>query len=61
MARYIAFLRAINLGAVRKFPKQAIRSCVEAAGFTVTSSASRYARGPKPWTYFTHGVAVAPD
>lgn len=34
---------------------------VEAAGFTVTSSASRYARGPKPWTYFTHGVAVSPD
>lgn len=34
MPRYIAFLRAINLGAVRKFPKEAIRSCVEAAGFT---------------------------
>lgn len=33
MTRYIAFLRAINLGAVRKFPKEAIRSCAEAAGF----------------------------
>lgn len=34
MATYIAFLRAINLGATRKFPKDAIRAAVEAAGFT---------------------------
>ena len=33
MATYVAFLRAINLGAIRKFPKDAIRA-VEAAGFT---------------------------
>lgn len=30
----LAFLRAINLGAKRKFPKDAIRAAVEAAGFT---------------------------
>jgi uncharacterized protein (DUF1697 family) len=34
MATYIAFLRAINLGATRKFPKDAIRASVEAAGGT---------------------------
>ncbi|MCW2843866.1 MAG: hypothetical protein JWN22_1782 [Nocardioides sp.] len=34
MATYIAFLRAINLGAKRKFPKDAIRAAVEAAGGT---------------------------
>lgn len=34
MATYIAFLRAINLGAKRKFPKDAIVAAVEAAGFT---------------------------
>jgi uncharacterized protein (DUF1697 family) len=32
VATYIAFLRAINLGATRKFPKDAIRAAVEAAG-----------------------------
>jgi len=32
VATYIAFLRAINLGARRKFPKDAIRAAVEAAG-----------------------------
>jgi uncharacterized protein (DUF1697 family) len=32
VATYIAFLRAINLGANRKFPKDAIRAAVEAAG-----------------------------
>ena len=32
VATYIAFLRAINLGARRKFPKDDIRSAVEAAG-----------------------------
>jgi uncharacterized protein (DUF1697 family) len=34
MATYIAFLRAINLGATRKFPKDAIKAAVEAAGGT---------------------------
>jgi uncharacterized protein (DUF1697 family) len=34
VATYIAFLRAINLGANRKFPKDAIVTAVEAAGFT---------------------------
>jgi uncharacterized protein (DUF1697 family) len=31
---YVAFLRAINLGARRKFPKDAIKSATEAAGGT---------------------------
>ncbi len=34
MATYMAFLRAINLGAKRKFPKDAIKQAVEDAGFT---------------------------
>lgn len=34
MATYVAFLRAINLGATRKFPKASIIEAVEAAGFT---------------------------
>jgi uncharacterized protein (DUF1697 family) len=34
MATYIAFLRAINLGPTRKFPKDAIRAAVERAGCT---------------------------
>ena len=34
MATYIGFLRAINLGAKRKFPKASIIKAVEAAGFT---------------------------
>lgn len=34
MPTYVAFLRAINLGASRKFPKDAIRRAVEGAGFT---------------------------
>jgi uncharacterized protein (DUF1697 family) len=34
MSTYVGFLRAINLGPVRKFPKDAIRSAVEGAGFT---------------------------
>ncbi|KRF17647.1 hypothetical protein ASG90_04580 [Nocardioides sp. Soil797] len=34
MPSHVAFLRAINLGANRKFPKDAIRGCVENAGFT---------------------------
>ncbi|MCW2739460.1 DUF1697 domain-containing protein [Nocardioides sp.] len=32
MPTYVAFLRAINLGATRTFPKDAIRSATEAAG-----------------------------
>ena len=34
MSTYIAFLRAINLGANRKFPRDAIKAAVEAAGGT---------------------------
>lgn len=34
MTTYLAFLRAINLGARRKFPKDALREAVGAAGFT---------------------------
>ena len=34
MPTYAAFLRAINLGAVRKFPKDAIKQAVEGAGMT---------------------------
>jgi uncharacterized protein (DUF1697 family) len=32
MPTYVAFLRAINLGPSRKFPKDAIRACAEAVG-----------------------------
>lgn len=34
MPFYVGFLRAINLGAKRKFSKDAIRSCLEGAGMT---------------------------
>ena len=34
MATHLAFLRAINLGARRKFPQDAIVAATEAAGFT---------------------------
>jgi len=34
VATYLGFLRAINLGANRKFPKASIIKAVEAAGFT---------------------------
>ena len=34
MPSYVAFLRAINLGPTRKFPKDDIRRCVEATGAT---------------------------
>ena len=34
MPTYIAFLRAVNLGATRKFPKAAIIRACESAGFT---------------------------
>ncbi len=33
---------------------------VEAAGFVIVRHDSRYAKGPKPWTWMTSGVAVAP-
>lgn len=34
MTTYVAFLRAINLGAKRKFPKDDVRAATETAGFT---------------------------
>lgn len=34
MPSYVAFLRAINLGPTRKFPKDDIRACVESTGAT---------------------------
>ena len=34
---------------------------VAAAGFEVLTVQSRYASGPKPWTWFTEGVARRPD
>lgn len=34
MPTYVGFLRAINLGSARKFPKDAVRASAEAAGFT---------------------------
>ncbi|GAA1856297.1 DUF1697 domain-containing protein [Microbacterium koreense] len=34
MTTYLAFLRAVNLGAKRKFPKDDIRRVVEGVGFT---------------------------
>jgi uncharacterized protein (DUF1697 family) len=34
MTTYVAFLRAINLGSRRTFPKDAIKAAVEGAGFT---------------------------
>lgn len=34
MPTHVAFLRAINLGAKRKFPKDAIKAACESAGFT---------------------------
>lgn len=33
MATYVAFLRAVNLGARRKFPRDDLRAVTEAAGF----------------------------
>jgi len=33
---------------------------VEAAGFTMVHHDSRYAKGPKPWTWMTTGIAAAP-
>ena len=34
---------------------------VAAAGFTIERADSRYASGPKPWVWFTAGVALAPN
>jgi SAM-dependent methyltransferase len=31
---------------------------VRSAGFEIEREASRYAKGPKPWSWFTEGVAV---
>lgn len=33
---------------------------VQAAGFVLERVESRYAKGPKPWSWFTEGVAVKP-
>ncbi len=33
---------------------------VRAAGFTIERVESRYAAGPKPWTWLTEGVAIKP-
>jgi ubiquinone/menaquinone biosynthesis C-methylase UbiE len=33
---------------------------VRAAGLTIERVESRYATGPKPWTWFTEGVAIKP-
>lgn len=38
MPSYAAFLRAINLGAKRKFPKDEIRRAVESCGFTTVET-----------------------
>lgn len=38
MAIHLAFLRAINLGAKRKFPKAEIKAAVESAGFTAVET-----------------------
>ena len=34
---------------------------VSAAGFEISSSTQRYGKGPKPWSYFTLGVAQKPS
>jgi ubiquinone/menaquinone biosynthesis C-methylase UbiE len=34
---------------------------VESAGFELVHVDSRYARGPRPWSWFTEGVAVNPQ
>jgi uncharacterized protein (DUF1697 family) len=38
MPTYVAFLRAINLGAARKFPKDAIVAAAEGAGFSAVAT-----------------------
>ena len=61
MPTYIAFLRAINLGANRKFPKDAIKAAAESAGFNdvetyintgnvrVTTGCARGRRSRRRW------------
>jgi len=38
MTTYVGFLRAINLGAARKFPRDAIVAAVESIGFTAVAT-----------------------
>ena len=38
MPSYVAFLRAINLGSTRKFPKEAVKAAVEKAGGTAVET-----------------------
>jgi len=38
VATYVAFLRAINLGATRKFPAADVRAAAEAAGFSAVAT-----------------------
>lgn len=38
MTSYVAFLRAINLGAIRKFPRDAVVAATEGAGFTAVQT-----------------------
>lgn len=33
---------------------------VRRAGFTIERTESRYGTGPKPWTWFTEGIAIKP-
>jgi len=35
------------------------RTLIERAGFTIERLEQRYVRGPKPWSYFTLGVATS--
>ena len=37
-----------------------IADLVEQAGFELEQVSSRYAKGPKPWSWFTEGVAINP-
>ncbi len=37
-----------------------IAELVEQAGFELEQVSSRYAKGPKPWSWFTEGVAINP-
>ena len=46
MATYIGFLRAINLGPTRKFPKGDIVAATEAAGFTGRGDAHQHRQRP---------------
>jgi hypothetical protein len=37
-----------------------VLSLITEAGFVVEHSEQRYAKGPKPWSWFTLGMAVNP-